>query len=302
MIAKCQRWVLKIFDRFCSYSWMIKKSGKVAWEACFFYIFEYIVAVYFLLKIVMLYFWNCYNLGWLSRKSGTDLVKVWSGRQRFPFSREEGGSLGEERVIYADINDDVDEEIRRCFVDVIRYVYGEEAKLFGVTALTKQPENDVFYLRSHGLEKDFKIWKYTFVSVDYYYRPLSDDKSYSEWLTSVPPVCDYGSVYRFRDSDDDVLLAPPVLEALFQIFDRTVSIPVDSERAIQLLQEHIEEYEDFACDVSPTWSSCQEVVDLDYAYRQLTWRGDLRLTLWFDDLDKFEQECHEMMDKFFDEK
>ena len=106
--------------------------------------------------------------------------------------------------------------------------------------------------------------------MDYYYRPLSDDKSYSEWLTSVPPVCDYGSVYRFRDSDDDVLLAPPVLEALLQIFDRTVSIPVDSERAIQLLQEHIEEYEDFVCDVSPTWSSCQEVVDLDYAYRQLT--------------------------------
>ena len=51
MIEKCQRCVLKIFDRFCPYSWMIKKLKKVTWEACFFYIFEYIVAVYFLIKI-----------------------------------------------------------------------------------------------------------------------------------------------------------------------------------------------------------------------------------------------------------
>ena len=284
-----------------SFLLLLLDDKKVAWEACFFYLFDYIIAVYFLLKIVMLYFWNCYNLEWLSRKSDTDLVKVWSGRQRFPFPREEGGSLGEERVIYANINDDVDEEIRRCFVDVIRYVYGEEAKLFGVTALTKQPENDVFYLRSHGLEKDFKIWKYTFVSVDYYYGPLSIYKSQAEWLKCVPPVFDYGSVYHFRDADGDVLLTPPVLEALLQIFDRTVSIPVDSERAIQLLQEHIEEYEDFAYDVSPTWSRCQEVVDLDYAYRQLPWEEDLRLTLWFDDCEKVEQEYHEIMDKFFDE-
>ena len=77
-------------------------------------------------------------------------------------------------------------------------------------------------------------------------------------------------MYRFRDSDDELLFTPSVIEALLQIFDRTVSIPVDSERAIQLLQEHKEEYEDFACWVLPTWSRCQEVVDLDYAYRQLT--------------------------------
>lgn len=56
-----------------------------------------------------------------------------------------------------DLNDDIDEEIRRCFVDVIAYVYGEDAQLYGITALTKQPENDVFYLRSRGERKFFKI-------------------------------------------------------------------------------------------------------------------------------------------------
>ena len=88
MIEKCQRCVLKIFDRFCSYSWMIKKSKKVTWEACFFYIFEYIVAVYFLLKIVMLYFDNSENQSELSRKSGKEIVEVWSGYQIFPSLQE----------------------------------------------------------------------------------------------------------------------------------------------------------------------------------------------------------------------
>ena len=88
MIEKCQRCVLKIFDRFCSYSWMIKKLKKVTWEACFFYLFEYIVAVYFLLKIVMLYFDNSENQSELSRKSGKEIVEVWSGYQIFPSLQE----------------------------------------------------------------------------------------------------------------------------------------------------------------------------------------------------------------------
>jgi|GEM_PF-2853511 len=67
---------------------MIKKSGKVAWEACFFYLFEYIVVVYFLLKIVMLYFSNSENQAELSRKSGKEIVEVWSGYQTFPSLQE----------------------------------------------------------------------------------------------------------------------------------------------------------------------------------------------------------------------
>ena len=286
MIEKCQRCVLKIFDRFCSYSWMIKKLKKVTWEACFFYIFEYIVAVYFLLKIVMLYFDNSENQSELSRKSGKEIVEVWSGYQIFPSLQEGWGSRLEVKTIYADLNDDIDEEIRRCFVDVIRYVYGEDTQLYGITALTKQPENDVFYLRSRGERKFFKIWKYTFVSMDY----------------------DHGQGYCFLDWNWDEYYAVDEVKALIELFDPDVPIPVHSGRAIQVLQDNIEVWRAFhqkSDVITYSYSSNQACEHLDWVVNLLKWQeiideGQIKCQPWISQkMIELRQKCLQFYQQWY---
>ena len=203
----------------------------------------------------MLYFDNSENQSELSRKSGKEIVEVWSGYQIFPSLQEGWGSRLEVKTIYADLNDDIDEEIRRCFVDVIRYVYGEDAQLYGITALTKQPENDVFYLRSRGERKFFKIWKYTFVSMDY----------------------DHGQGYCFLDRNWDEYYAVDEVKALIELFDPDVPIPVHSGRAIQVLQDNIEAWTEFYrhLDVGThPYSSNQACVNLNWVVHLLKWEEE----------------------------
>ena len=148
------------------------------------------------------------------REASWQIKRLFSGEQNN--GEYTVGNWLDYSLIYIDIWDDEDETVRRSFMEILEYLCWGEAQLSGITALTRQPEQNTFYCMSDhswlfnvGIYL-FKVWSKNLVDGNYYRKIYHD-------------------------------ISVPCIElALLELFQEENFREIGANRLVELMAEHLD--------------------------------------------------------------